>query len=904
MTRNLLSKSVAYTTLAAAVLLTACSEQADISDNLAVLESQQHESEPFNSALSVSEQAAKQIKVSVEVEHNYTSKGCPNNAQSCYQASMSISLAENMPSNWRIIFSNLSPITKSVSEAFDLAHMNGDMHQITAKSDDLEANTPYRITFYGNTPLVSESVLFPNYLLVDDSGETHVIASTTERLKEGDQVPRPQHVVAFTKPEQQLRSASDNTPIANTEERFARFDARRNKSARATQSTLASSRIIPKMQSAKWSNERLNIRAGLQLPDLSSQLSTAQATSVVEQDSFLQAMNSAIESRFQTNTIPISKDGIAIELINNQELSRESYHLSISNKAIHIEFSDAPGLYYAMMSLAQLYDNKSKSLPIGEAQDSPLFEFRGLHLDVSRNFRSKDFVLKLLEQMSYYKLNKLHLHLADDEGWRLQIASLGELTDVAAFRCFDESEQRCLLPQLAGGDGKFDSSEQNSGYYSTQDYIEILRFAQARQIEVIPSLDMPGHSRAAIVAMNARYKRLMLEEKPEEAMRYFLTELADKSQYRSIQHYNDNTLNPCIPSTYRFVEEVLSQLNAMHQKAGVPLQRYHIGADETAGAWADSPACAQFIRENEDITEVKQLGPYFIERVANMVSELGIIPAAWSDGLSYANADNLPAHVQANAWETLYSDGHNKAHKMINKGWDVVLSTPDVLYFDFPYEADPIEPGYYWGSRYTDSYQVFQFMPQNLPVHAELWQDKYGQSYMANAEIDVENERGILGIQAQLWSETVRSNAQANYMLFPRLLVVAERSWHRPSWTEAYQSGASYSSETAHFDSEQVKAMQNDWLDFSHLLSAKAMPQLVKENVLPRVPLPGAIIEDGRLHMRANFAGLELEYSNEEGGWQSYSEPVLIDTTSPIRVRANIPGTSVYSREQTLAPEK
>ncbi|MFB1035115.1 MAG: family 20 glycosylhydrolase, partial [Sinobacterium sp.] len=130
---------------------------------------------------------------------------------------------------------------------------------------------------------------------------------------------------------------------------------------------------------------------------------------------------------------------------------------------------------------------------------------------------------------------------------------------------------------------------------------------------------MPGHSRAAIVSMNARYNRLMKEEKPDEAKQYFLTELEDKSQYRSIQHYNDNTLNPCLPATYTFVGEVLTQLIDMHKSAGVPLMRYHIGADETAGAWVDSPACATLIAKNDTLTKAEQLGSYFVEKVANNV---------------------------------------------------------------------------------------------------------------------------------------------------------------------------------------------------------------------------------------------------------------------------------------------
>lgn len=825
--------------------------------------------------------AAEQIQVKLNINHNYLSEGCPNSAESCYQATMTLQLPDNMPNNWRIMFSNLSPISEANSNEFKLIHVNGDMHEITAKTTDIKANTNYQITFFGNTPLVSESVLFPNYLLVASNGETSVIASTTEQLTAGHQIARPQHVEPFVRPEQLLRSADDKVAIASPAERFSRF------SSRTIQSPVSHKpRIIPNLQTANWSGNSVELSAGIRLPEMPNTL----------QKDFA----SAVTQRFNANSLAISQEGLPIKAKLLKDAPAQSYSLLINTDDIEIEYADSAGFYYAMMSIAQLYDADNHSLPLGLAEDQPAMAFRGLHLDVSRNFRSKDFILQTLDQMSYYKLNKLHLHLADDEGWRLQIDSLPELTEVGAFRCFDETEQNCLMPQLAGGNGKLAATQQNSGFYSIEDYIEILQYADSRQIEVVPSLDMPGHSRAAIVSMNARYNRLMKQEKPEEAEQYFLTELEDKSQYRSIQYYNDNTLNPCLPSTYTFVGEVLSQLIDMHKTAGVPLVRYHIGADETAGAWAESPACAALIAKNEDLTEAKQLGSYFVEKVANNVSEMGVVPAAWSDGLSHANSKNLPEKLQSNAWETLYSGGHKNAHEMINKGWQVVLSTPDVLYFDFPYEADPIEPGYYWGSRNTDSYQVFQFMPYNLPVHAEIWTDNLGKNYAAPADIDIQNDRHILGIQAQLWGETVRSNAQANYMLYPRLLAVAERAWHIPKWAESYQTGVAYSADSGHFDEPQITAMKADWLSFTQILSHKAMPQLVKDGIQPRVPLPGAVIKEGMLHMHSDFYGLQLEYKMADENWQIYETPVTPPPESNIHVRAKIPNTQVTSRELNL----
>lgn len=869
-TRKFQLKTFASLTIATALFMAGCGKADRASLPIAV-----------ESTSSVSHAAA-QIQVKLGIEHNYLSEGCPDIAGSCYLATMTLQLPDNMPDNWRIMFSNLSPIKHAVSNEFNLVHMNGDMHAISPKTAAIKANTAYQIKFYGNTPLVSESVLFPNYLLVAGDGETSVIASTTEQLFAGHQISRPQHVEPFTRPEQLLRDADDKVAIANANERFSRFSARTSDDLAAKAESQAR-RIIPKLHTASWPGDTVELSAGIQLPQLPRDLSESSAT--------------AITQRFTANALSLSSQGLPIKTKVLSDATPESYSLLIQADHIQVEYADSAGFYYAMMSIAQLYDAQTNTLPLGSAADQPSMAFRGLHIDVSRNFRSKDFILKTLDQMSYYKLNKLHLHLADDEGWRLQIASLPELTDVGAFRCFDESEQNCLLPQLAGGNGKLEATQQNSGFYSINDYIEILQYADARQIEILPSLDMPGHSRAAIVAMNARYQRLMKQEKPDEAAQYFLTELEDKSEYRSIQHYNDNTLNPCLPATYTFIGEVLERLIEMHKSAGVPLKRYHIGADETAGAWTESPACAALIASNDNLDDVKQLGSYFVEKVANNVSELGVLPAAWSDGLSHANSENLPSDLQSNSWETLYSGGHTKVHEMLNKGWQVVLSSPDVLYFDFPYEADPIESGYYWGSRFTDSYQVFQFMPNNLPVHAEIWTDKFGKNYEAPASVDIQDNRQVLGIQAQLWGETVRSDAQANYMLFPRLLAVAERAWHTPYWAETYKEGVAYSTDTEHFDSTQIHAMNADWHSFTEVLSHKALPQMVKDGIEPRVPLPGAMIKSGMLHMHSAFSGLQLEYKVQDGKWRLYEAPIKHSIQGDISVRAKIPNTQIFSRE-------
>ena len=350
-----------------------------------------------------------------------------------------------------------------------------------------------------------------------------------------------------------------------------------------------------------------------------------------------------------------------------------------------------PALCYALESLAQQATSDRGIIKPMVIEDAPRLPFRGLHLDLARNFHSKAQVLKVIAQMGRYKLNKLHLHLGDDEGWRLQIATLPELTEVGAYRCYDPSETHCLLPQLGAGP---DRDTPVNGYLSRADYIEILKAAKARGIEVIPSFDMPGHSRAAMRSMEARYRRLMAAGQAAKAQEFRLVEPADTTQYRSVQNYNDNTLNVCLPSTYRFIDAVVDDIATLHAAAGVPLKAYHIGADETAGAWSGSPACKALMAKTG--RSVEKLGPMFIERVSGSLGRRGITAAGWSDGLDHVDPAKMPRAVQSDIWGDLFTAATAEAHRAANLGWKTVVAVPNVLYFDIPYAPDPLERGYDW----------------------------------------------------------------------------------------------------------------------------------------------------------------------------------------------------------------
>jgi hexosaminidase len=477
--------------------------------------------------------------------------------------------------------------------------------------------------------------------------------------------------------------------------------------------------------------------------------------------------------------------------------------------------------------------------------------------------------------MAAYKLNKLHIHLADDEGWRIEIPALPELASIGSKRCHDPEERTCLLPQLGAGP---EGTGGSNGYLSTADYVAILKAATARHIEVIPSIDMPGHSRAAIKAMEARYARLARSGRRQEASRYRLIDPADRTAYRSIQNYNDNTLNVCIPATYSFVETVVDAFAAMHREAGAPLRIFHLGADETAGAWVKSPACARMIAENKG--DGRQLTPRFIERVSAILAAKGIATGGWSDGMGHTRASAMPKAVQTNIWGLMHSGAVTEAHDQLNRGWDVVLSIPSYLYLDMPYAPHPEEGGYTWAARGIDNHRIFGFMPGNLPANAATTLDVTATAKGIADEPALAAGRQITGIQGQLWSETVRTDGQVDYMLFPRLLGLAERAWSPATWAPAYQPGATYSWQDARVDLPKLEA---GWKDFAGRVAAQ-FPLLDRAGIAYRVAPPGARIINGMLHANTEFPGTRTEYRTAQGSWTSYVRPVAV--SGPVEIRS------------------
>jgi hexosaminidase len=393
---------------------------------------------------------------------------------------------------------------------------------------------------------------------------------------------------------------------------------------------------------------------------------------------------------------------------------------------------------------------------------------------------------------------------------------------------------------------------------------------------------------------------------------FLLSDPADKSVYLSTQYYSDNALNPCMDSTFAFVGKVMDEVTKMYATAGAQLRTWHVGGDEVGpGAWTDSPACAALYATGGEVKSVDDVHGYFIRKVNALAQAHGFGIRGWSDGLrkTVPDANNQPTKVflniqsdlagndaSVNWWGTLFW-WDNTAYQLANAGYKVILTSPDFLYLDHPQEADPKERGYYWATRYTDVKKLFSYISGNLPANSQLSVDRQGFDYTAVFTpttdvpvpvIPLNNPGNVVGLEGALFSETVRTDENVDYMVFPRLLALAERAWHRSAWEPA--DGILFS---AAVDKAKLAA---DWQRFANLLGHKELPKLDKAQVAYRIEVPGAQIVAGKLSANVAMPGLTIQYQAAGGTWTAYdpaNPPALTSTQVRAVTASGRPGRAV-----------
>ncbi|GAA4324505.1 family 20 glycosylhydrolase [Mucilaginibacter gynuensis] len=590
-----------------------------------------------------------------------------------------------------------------------------------------------------------------------------------------------------------------------------------------------------------------------------------------KQATFLKLTLNKVLKQNLSRTISIVKNNI--NLVKKEGLAPEEYELTVNTHNITIAAATEAGIFYGLQSFKMLLPVTPPAQNISpisiqgvEVKDKPRFEHRAVMLDVARNFQTKQQVLKLIDLMALYKMNKLRMHVTDDEGWRLEIPALPELTTYGARRGFTTTDQ--FLPP-AYGSGADVNNPSGSGYYTRAEYITILKYAADRNIEVITEIESPGHARAAVKAMDFRYDRLMKAGQKAEAEKYLLHDRNDQSTYNSVQGFNDNVIDASMPSAYTFLSAVTDEIVSMYREANAPLKTIHMGGDEVpAGAWEKSPSVLALLKKDPSLPNVDALWTYYYAKVNDILKQRNLYLTAWEEVgtqkklqngamVSGLNDAMLNKDVHLEVWNNVTGWGaEDLAYKLANSGYKVILSCVTNMYFDMAYHKDFYEPGYYWGG-YIDVDQPYSFIP--LDYLKNMYIDRLGlpvnQAAMRTKEKPTEaGKANIVGIQGALWAETIKGPKMMEYLLLPKMMGLAERAWAQdPAWAlEA--------------DSARSAALYNTAFNtFLNQLGKRELPRLdtYAGGFGYRIPQPGAVIVDGKVVANSKYPGFTIRYTTD-----------------------------------------
>jgi hexosaminidase len=544
------------------------------------------------------------------------------------------------------------------------------------------------------------------------------------------------------------------------------------------------------------------------------------------------------------------------EWIDNSE--KENYSINIKNNTIEIHGATSHGIFNGCQTLINILGNLG-TVPTEIANmqiyDYPDMEYRGIMLDVARNFTTKNNILKLIDILSMYKMNVLHLHLTDDEGWRIEIPELEELTQIGSRRGHTLDESDCLYPAFSWGWDASDTNTLANGYYSRNDFIEILKYAKQHHVKIIPEVDLPGHARAAIKAMNVRYYKYIDSDKAK-AEEYLLTDFSDTSKYLSAQSFTDNVINVAMPSVYRFVGKVIDEIDKMYTDAGLELKIFHLGGDEVPrGSWEGSAISLDFMKQ-QGMTEIRDLKDYFVQQVLNILDKHEMQFAAFQDVALLHNGNINERFANSNVlsycWNAVPEwKGDEIPYKLANAGYPVILCNVTNLYMDMSYNKHQSEPGLHWGG-FVNEFNSFDVLPYD--IYKSVRHDFSGNI------IDIENasktklplvenaRKQIKGMQGQLWAETVRNFEMIEYYLFPKMFGLIERAWNsQPQWSQTKE-------EQAYETAKQI---------YNAKISGKELPRLSKMKINFRLAQPGIKITDGLLHANSYIPNAEIRYTTD-----------------------------------------
>jgi len=447
------------------------------------------------------------------------------------------------------------------------------------------------------------------------------------------------------------------------------------------------------------------------------------------------------------STLP-GKSEIMFLLASNlmDKLGSEGYELSVTQQFVEIQAPTSAGLFYGVQTLLQLLPSEIFStnvvanvdwqMPCVEIKDQPRFQWRGLMLDVSRHFYDKAEVERILDEMALHKLNTFHWHLTDDQGWRIEIKKYPKLTEIGAWRTAsklkapksESNDSGNAHPDWATvADSKFNSEKRYGGFYTQNDIREVVAYAAARHITIVPEIEMPGHAVAALAAY------------PQFG--------SDTNTYTTDAKagVNAGIFDPGNPATFQFLDDVLTEVFQLF-----PGKYVHVGGDEVnakvkVATWGKSPQC-QALMQREGLKDVNELQSWFTKQIEKFVSAHGKTLIGWTE----IAEGGMPTNAAIMDWQ---GGGLEAA----SAGRDVVMSPTKFVYLDY----------YQSTNHATEPHAIGGFLPL----------EKVYQFEPVPAKLAPEFQSHILGGQCNLWTEYVVSLPHVEYMIWPRACALAEATW-------------------------------------------------------------------------------------------------------------------------------
>lgn len=408
-------------------------------------------------------------------------------------------------------------------------------------------------------------------------------------------------------------------------------------------------------------------------------------------------------------------NGIELNLCDSSIVTgNEAYRIEIDKKGVRLSANTETGIFYGLQTLLQLLNNgDNKTLPALTINDSPRFPYRGLHLDVSRHFFDKEFVKKQLNAMAYFKMNRLHWHLTDGAGWRIEIKKYPRLTSFAAWRPFDK-----LNDWWVGGRTFCEQDDPRAvgGYYTQDDIREVVAYAADRHITIIPEIEMPGHSEEVL----ATYPELSCSGKP-----YVNADFCIGTE-----------------KTFEFLENVLLEAIDLF-----PSEYIHIGGDEASkSSWKTCPRCQRRMAD-EHLNSVDELQSYMIHRIEKFLNDHGRKIIGWDEIIE----GGLSPTATVMSWR-----GEEGGIKAVKAGNQAIMTPGKYCYLDAFQDAPNTQPMAIGGYLTLEKVYSFEPVPDSLSTkEAEL----------------------ILGVQGNVWTEYIPTPEHFEYMIYPRILALAEIGW-------------------------------------------------------------------------------------------------------------------------------